>query len=306
MGKIVFVFVIIVLVGIGLYFYNNSNMVGKGVNGFNILDLLPHLPQRTSTAPVYSFVPQPTVISPAPPAPTSGTSVAPYNIPQGFTASQLSPYFGQVRLGNVSPGYNYSYSGSYGQVSLYAYLSQSTTTVDVTGWQIKTNRGGEYIPQAVVIYDPSGLAAPSDIRLKSGDTVNLYSTSAPVNLRLNKCIGYLPNQSQFIPQLPQNCPYPDRSQIQSFSGACQNYITSLGNCQLPNFNDFRVPQNDYSCLDYLNTHFNYYSCYNAHFADPDFLSNEVRVWMGSSPFDQLHDKVLLLDRNGLLVDVYTY
>lgn len=215
---------------------------------------------------------------------------------------QLSPYYGQVHLGNVYAGYY----GSYGQISLYTSLPYGTTTVDVTGWQIKTNRGGEYIPQAVAVYDPSGLAAPSDIRLKSGDTLNLYSTSAPVNLRLNKCIGYLPNQSQFVPSLPQNCPYLDRSEIQNFSGACQNYITSLGNCQLPNFNDFRIPQNDYSCLNYLNTHFNYYSCYNAHFADPDFLSNEVRVWMGSSPLDQSHDKVMLFDRNGLLVDLYSY
>ena len=65
--------------------------------------------------------------------------------------------------------------------------------------------------QAVSIYDPSGLSAPSDIRLASGDTLYLYSTAAPVNLRINECVGYLPNQSQFNPQLPQNCPYLDRS-----------------------------------------------------------------------------------------------
>lgn len=298
-GRILFVLIAVIVLGALLYAFR-SGTVGIG-------SLLPHFPTSSPSAvsPSYIFP----VASPgttAAPAPTPTSSINPADVPQGFTASQLSPYFHQVRFGGISPGSFYSYGYGYGQISLYAYPAASTSSIDVTGWQIKSNRGGEYIPQAVDVYDPLGLSPATDIRLKSGDVVNLYSTSAPVNLRLNECIGYLPNKSQFNPQLPLNCPYLDRSQFQSFSGACQNYITSLSSCQSPNLASPYVPQNDYACVAYLENHFNYHSCFDEHNADSNFLSNEVRVWTGSSPVDPFHDRVLLLDRNGLLVDIYNY
>lgn len=293
---------IIVILGLALYVYH-AGYVQKGIQ--SLKNAIPsstpaNFPAQSGS---YTYTPSPTgtVISATP-----TSSLNPADIPAGFTAAELSPSFHQVRFGGVSPGCGY-YSGCYGQISLYAYPSSQSSTIDVTGWEIKANHGGEYIPQAVNVYDPSGTTAAGDIILKSGDYVNLYSTSAPVNLRLNECIGYLPFPQQFNPPLPQTCPYVNRSAAtQSFSGGCQNYIQSLGSCQLPNLNDPRIPTNDYACRDYLENNFNYLACFNAHRADVNFLSNEVRVWMGSSPLDQYHDKVELLDRNGLLVDLYTY
>ncbi len=305
-ARIGFVIVIIILIGAFIYLYQSGSFNNAGGKvSLSWQSLLPHFATSTFRVGTSTYVPSATPIgstsigsAPAPGAP----SVSPYDIPKGFTASQLSPIFHQIRLGNVSPGSMYSY----GQISLYTNLTSQSSTIDVTGWQIKTNRGGEYLPQAVAVYDPSGLAAPSDILLQSGDMLNIYSNSAPVNLRINKCIGYLPVKTQFNPQLPQNCPYTDRSVVQSFSGACQNYVLSLGGCQTPNFNDPRIPQNDYNCIDYLQHNFTYKTCFDAHRADADFLSREIRVWMGSSPLDQFHDNVYLFDRNGLLVDTYSY
>ncbi len=312
-AKIKIIFFIIVVLGVGLYIYQ-SGIIGKGLAPFKSFFTI-----SSSTRGSFSLYPNYSSggsagsgsgsgggtagggAASAPAAPTSSApAIDPSQIPPGFTASELSPYFHEVRFGTVSPGTFYYY----GQISLYTYLSSPTTTVDITGWQIKANHGGEYLPQAIVYYDPWGLNAPSDIRVKSGDTVNLYSTSAPVNLRINKCVGYLPNQSQFTPRLPSNCPYDDRTGVQGLTGVCQNYIMSLGGCSTPDLS--KIPPNDYSCVQYLQNHFNYHSCYNAHYADPDFLSNEVRVWMGSSPLDQYHDTVELFDKNGLLVDYYTY
>ncbi len=306
MTRVIFVIVIIFVLGALLYFFST------GHTSFKLFPLIPPAPsssyQAASSAQSYAVSnPASTTITAAP-TPTSTattTTSSPVNVPEGFTADELSPYYGQVRFGGVSPSYSYYY-GSYGQITLYAYPVNQSSSIDVTGWEIKGNQGGEYIPQAVNIYDPLGLNPSTDIFLKSSDYLNLYSDSAPVNLRLNECVGYLPNQSQFNPSLPQNCPYVDWSEIQTFSGACQNYILSLGSCQRPNFNSFSIPQNDYACLNYLNTHFNYLSCFNAHYGDSGFLSHEVRVWMGASPIDQFHDRVELLDRNGLLVDLYTY
>jgi len=241
-----------------------------------------------------------TVISSAPTS--SASSVNPADIPAGFTAAQLSPYFHDVRFLGVSAGSAYSY----GTITLALNAYDSSTTIDITGWQIKSRNGGEYIPQAIDVYDPSGLTPPSDIVMKNGDYVYLYSSSAPFNLRLNECIGYIAQVANFEPALPRDCPYVDYSQLQNFSGACQNYIESIGNCEAPNLNSPSVPRNDYSCVDYLNTHFTYRSCFQDHSADPNFLSNQVWVWMGSNVIDQYHDRVLLLDKNGLLVDEYTY
>ena len=306
-GKILFIFILVIVLGVLLYVYN-AGFVGRGINFLKTIAPL----SSTSTPP--QVTPPQTPSYTAYTAPTSGTVIAPMPTatpptpPTGFTASQLSPYYGQVRFGGVSAGCApYTYGGCYGEITFYANSPSQTSTIDVTGWQIKANYGGEYIPQAVNIYDPLGLTSLSDINLKSGDMLIMYSTSAPVNLRLNECIGYLPNKSQFSPELPQTCPYVDQSAaIQSFSGACQNYIMSLGSCQSPDLSNPEIPINDYACRTYLENNFNYRACFYAHLGDANFLSNQVWVWMGSSPVGQYHDRVLLLDREGLLVDIYTY
>ena len=279
-ARIGFVIVIVIILGVALYAYN-SGVAGHYNGGSSsstasnfFSSLFPHW--STSTSGSYSgFMPKGyngSGFSNTTGMPTStiGPVINPTDIPAGFTESQLSSYFHQVRFGTVYAGNGYYSSG---QISLNTYLYQQSSTgisaVNVTGWQIKSNRGGEFIPQAVNLYDPTGLAPATDIYLKNGDYLNIYSSSAPVNVRINKCMGYLPNGNQFNPPLPQNCPYLDKSQIQSFSGACQNYIMSLSACQLPDFSNPAMPQNDFACRDYINNHFSYHSCFNDHQTDPD-------------------------------------
>ena len=234
---------------------------------------------------------------------TSTTTINPADIPTGFTANQLSPYFHEVHIGGASYG-GYGY---YGQITLNAYNIPASNTVDITGWELKSKDGGEYIPQAINLYDPSGLAAPTDIDLHQNNVVYLYSSHGAFNLRLNECIGYIAKNNVFTPQLPSNCPYEQDPAISNFTGACQNYVSSInGSCNGANLNNPNVPFNDYACRDYLENHFNYDSCFDAHKNDADFLSNQIWVWTGSNILDQYHDQLQLLDRNGLVVDVYSY
>ncbi len=226
---------------------------------------------------------------------TGTSSISKSSIPQGYTIDQLSPYFHNVQFGSVSVG----------QISLRANLNGSST-VNITGWMIKAKYGSELVPQAIGLYDPSGLAAENDIILRRGDYVNIYSSASAIgkNLRLNKCTGYLENYNHFTPSLPKNCPSINKSDISGFSGKCQNYISTLYGCRLPASNP-PVPQNDYGCIAYLNT-INLKGCYDRHIGDSDFLSHEWRVWTSYRFLDQYHDQVLLLDRQGLLVDLHTY
>jgi hypothetical protein len=266
---------------------------------------LPVIPQGASSEFSGTTISSPGSASQLPPSLTVDPStISATEIPAGFTAAQLSPYFHEVRFGGVSVGTYYYY----GTITLDASFANynATGTIDITGWQIKSKDSGEYIPQAINLYDPSGLTSPSDIHMKNGDITSLYSSSAPFNLRINKCVGYIAHVANFQPSLPSNCPYLDQSQISSFTGACQNYIETLGGCTQPNMSSPQIPRNDYACQSYLENNFTYKSCFQAHAGDADFLSNQVWVWTGSNIVDSYHDVVDLYDRSGKLVDQYTY
>jgi hypothetical protein len=119
-------------------------------------------------------------------------------------------------------------------------------------------------------------------------------------------MGYLNTPSQFSPGFSSGCPAIDRSGISQFTGACQDYILSLGGCQSPNFVSRSFPKNDYQCESYLQGKYTYNWCVSTYAGASDFLKNEWRIWMGSTPLDPSHDNVELLDGHGLLVDLYTY
>jgi hypothetical protein len=224
------------------------------------------------------------------------------DIPSGYTASQLSPYFHKVRIGSVSAGFY----NAYGQISLYAYFQNPDDFAFVSGWTLKANRGSQIIPRAVEIYEPHGLTPEGDIYLKSGDYLYIYTNTSAIsrNLRLNKCIGYLENTNNFTPPLFQSCPYITRQEVASFTGQCQNYILSLGSCRIPAANP-PIPPDDYACRSFMEN-INYGGCYSRHRSDPDFLGREWRVWTNSRFLDQQHDTLRLLDSDGLLVDLYSY
>ena len=164
-GKIIIVLFGVFLLGLVIYAVN-SNIIGKLGSPFGSLFHYSSsswslaFPSAISSAPA-----QTEILSPAPSGGGAGATTAatatinPSQIPAGFTVNELSPYFKKITFGGVSAGNAYSY----GTITLSTYGLAASDTVDITGWQIKTNRGGEYIPQAVDLYDPSGLAAASDI-----------------------------------------------------------------------------------------------------------------------------------------------
>lgn len=323
-GKIKTILLAVVIIGIAVYIFN-SGIFTKGASGLGSLLAFPSssstatsssgssassssswlswfgIGSGPATGPTIPPGPPPTTIESPQAAGQTAPAINPANIPAGFTLAELSPYFGEVNFGGVSAGNAY-YEGT---ITLNADLNQNET-VDITGWQIKALNGGEYIPQAIAVYDPSGLTAPSDIQMKNGDTVYLYSASAPFNLRINECSGYINQFANFQPQIPENCPQVNYSQIQNFTGQCQQYIETLGACQAPDMSSLQIPRTDYACQDYLENNFTYKSCFNAHEGDANFLSNQVWVWTGSNVVNSYHDKVELLDRNGLLVAIDTY
>lgn len=237
----------------------------------------------------------------------TSSPILPKDIPTGFTLSQLSPHFNKFRISSVSPGS----ATSNGKVSILNSLKEGER-VDVTGWVLKAKKASQYIPQAVAVYGPLGLDKPSDITLGKGEVLNIYTNKSPIglNLRMNKCIGYLDTTiNKFSPALPKNCPDPadDVSGLYSLSSRCEDYIDSLSRCVVPKIDSqvWLQGQGEYACREFLNK-VNYKGCYDLHRVDADFLDKEWRVWTGTRFLDPRHDRILLFDKQGLLVTEKSY
>lgn len=237
-------------------------------------------------------------------------SIATSSIPAGFTRDQLSLKFRKVRISSVTRKPS---SNSAETLTLGTSLPRGET-VKISGWQVKTKTNSFTIPRIPLTQDPFGGNPPQDLILASGDTVRIYGSAPKLGsgFRLNACVGYLETLDLgFRPALPKTCPdlYESAAELSHFSNQCQDYIRSLGSCEYPSGNP-PVPADDSACRDFLNT-VNYGTCYDAHKNDKDFLSREVRIWLGSLArdlhfLDDTHDRILLLDEQGLLVADYTY
>ncbi len=193
----------------------------------------------------------------------------------------------------------------YTQLVLTSNLG-AAQVIDITGWTVRS-RSGKYfaIPKAQEIYSFGGPL--TDIILKSGDRVNLYSSTGDKgNFRMNKCMGYLQDQTPFTPSIPLTCPTVSRSETTDFSSQCQDYVSSLRACQNPSANP-PIPIDDSDCHEYLRK-FNYVGCVDRYGRDSDFLSSEWWAWPGDQMdiFDPVHDKIQLINTAGKVVDEYTY
>lgn len=273
------------------------------------LDKIPRIfdvPERTVQIPG---------TKPAPGTPTSGVSVN-IKTPTGGSGSSVSTapkpapksisYAKKVRIGNV---YRTESPKPYAEVTLY---SAADTFIDITGWKIKSKSDTIVVPKALQYYTPLyDIKNETNIVLRPNDRVVFYSNASPVgtNFRLNACIGYVATANTFSPALPVTCPAIDYSSLRYLSGECQNYVRSLSSCRVPPATP-PIPY-DPPCNDFLKT-LNYQSCFVARKNDSDFLSNEVRVWLGDSfgntrvIFDRYHDIVQLISPSGEVVDEYNY
>ena len=228
--------------------------------------------------------------------------------PLGYVESQLSPFYKQIRITGVNPP---DYFGDYNSEFTIS-TDNLINPANITGWTIRANLGGTIeIPRAVSEYTPYGLNPEGDIVLRSGEHMRAYSWKSAIgkNFRLNKCTGFLNQMYAFSPSLPEECPSiaQDRRVI-TFTGACQDFLRSLPSCKLPSPNDLNryTGSNDIECRK-IADQYTYGNCYDTNRTKSDFLSREWRVWLnGAMRFDPKHDRLILFDKQGLVVDEYVY
>ncbi len=232
---------------------------------------------------------------------TSGTVGVNYGAPKDVAPV---PVVKPVKISSVSPK---SYGAPvYSAVSLFVEAN-----VNLTGWKIKSKSDAFIIPQAYQYYSGTG-SSLADVKVKKGERVIIYSHTGTVipGLALNKCMGYLTKNTNFVPAIYVSCPQESVKNIADYSSQCQDYMRSLGTCAVVSANP-PIRPDDFQCFDYLKK-LNYQGCLELHRTDADFYSGEWRIWLGDSfgnsklIFDARHDKVGLYNPAGMLVDEYVY
>lgn len=233
-------------------------------------------------------------------------SGVPRDLPAGYTAKDLSSQFRKVRISSVKTYKGTAAATNADTVVLTEAIGSGDGAINVTGWKLQANQGNYTIQRAAKTYKTSG-SLLTNVTLANGQSANVYSGASAVsaNFMGNSCIAYLSSQYTFVPKLTGSCTKPTKNEIATFSGACQDYILKLKACQAGDPNDSRIPASDAACRTFVGN-LNYDGCVKTHQADAKFYSNVWNVWSGKTFLDPLHDRVLLLDNSGKLVDYYLY
>lgn len=227
-----------------------------------------------------------------------------------------SPYKGIVRISTVErssdrPWEEYVIIRREGYSYFSNDRSKAEKPVDVTGWTISTMRESEPIPRAFNI--PEIDAALRDIFLPPGGEVIVLSGVAAysTNFRENKCAGYFNETYSFTPYLSNSCVDSDIDRgillRKGFNGQCIDTIDSLPSCRRP-IGQLPAGIIGSDCIDYMNENFNYIGCVKNFRDDKEFLRPIWRVSLRRPKkfFNSRHDRVILRDQNGLLVDEFEY
>jgi len=187
-------------------------------------------------------------------------------------------------------------------------VNNSGDIIDLNGWKIENKIRSFDIPAAVKVFRLSGNTLWQNISLQPNDSLIILNSASPisVNFYLNRCFGYLTNSYNFNNLFSKNCPRPTDYEISYLSSNCQRFINDLRTCQQPTVNDLNRFANDFSCQQFLTNFYNYESCVNRYQNSSDFFEKEWYVFLNGSLADNNHDKIILRDSNGLVVDVYQY
>lgn len=244
----------------------------------------------------------PSAVQPTPPAPALPPGVSPYRENVVISAVERS---GE----RADQEYVIIRSQGFGRFSSAA--GPRPELIDVTGWRIESLRSSGAIPRAFNI--PEIDAAEQDILLPPGGEVIVLSGTPTYqrNFRENACAGYFTQSHAFRPSLSGSCAdsRQDRAPLlaRGFNGACIDAIQSVPACRTPS-GPFEVAAIKSECLDYLNQNFSYVGCVKNFRDEKDFLKNTWRVFLGrpTKLFDPRHDRITLLDQQGLVVDEFEY
>lgn len=185
----------------------------------------------------------------------------------------------------------------------------STTSANITGLAVRNKQNESFTIPKGYEYLNLGGGELKDIIIEAGKSAYIFSGPSPAgrSFRLNACTGYLNYLYYFTPKFTEECPKPIDQDISYLSKNCRDYITALPPCASPNTSDMRVTY-DSDCTNYLINTFNYSHCVQTYQTYPDFLKNDWYIYANRSSgfLNDYHEELKLLDKDGNLIDSYSY
>lgn len=178
--------------------------------------------------------------------------------------------------------------------------------INITGLRIETS-GNEYfkIPDG---YELPGMpySVKKNIILGPGGSATIYvgHQENMMNFQENICTGYFDETYNFGNILSRRCPRIDVSKMLNFSDSCINELEQIERCK--KFDTTRVLPAD--CHQFAIEHYSYAGCVKDYQSSADFYLGNWFIWMqrGIEFFRNTHDKIILKDTAGKIIDEYQY
>lgn len=185
-------------------------------------------------------------------------------------------------------------------------------SIDIIGWTIKNTQNHSF--QIPLVHNLPGSydIKPTDrLILPPGGsvTISVGKQERRINFQENSCTGYFAQTSQFNPPIYPSCPRLDtRSLSAQFTDRCIKLIERIPSCTTPSFSYKDTAGLENECTDFINQNFSYNGCVKSFRDQPDFFKKHWLIWMQSDQefFRNIHDKVILKDAQGKLVDERSY
>jgi len=190
--------------------------------------------------------------------------------------------------------------------------SENKEPINISGWTIEGKEGlriklgtGIYLPHAGQVSNKQVIFA------QPGSNIFVVTGDGPLgnSFRLNKCTGYFEQFQDFIPRLPEVCPYPKDEVLPRFfdnDDDCFYYVKGLPKCRI---HDDPIPVNlSYECKLYIQDEINYDSCVALHKNNSDFYQNEWRIYLGRDEelWKSRRELITLRDENDIVLDWVSY
>ncbi len=213
----------------------------------------------------------------------------------------ISPYKGKIKISYVS---GYSDKPEYESISIENRSDREN--ISITGFVIQSDRASFTVPRAFNLPGFEAVAQdPVLLKPRGRALITAGMQARMMDFRENICTGYFSETSEFIPYLSQSCPRPETKNLLYLSDRCLSLMERTPSCRMPNTRDTFIESD---CSEYLSRNLNYVGCVNNYRGRSDFFSDQWLIWMQRKEefFRNTHDKIILQDPQGRIVDEYSY
>lgn len=178
--------------------------------------------------------------------------------------------------------------------------------ISITGFVISSDKSSFIIPKGHHLLGSSASAEdPIILRPRERAIITVGKQAKLMDFRENLCTGYYSEFSDYTPSLSSSCPRPDTRELLQLSDRCINVIERTSTCRTADLQDILIES---VCSEYINQNLNYAGCVRNYQSRSDFFSDHWLIWMQRTEefFRNTHDKIILKDRLGRVVDEYSY